>query len=918
MSAATTITARDRESNTPADQPDATGSSRPTTCRHCGLPLPARSTSPFCCSGCHAVYEAIKSAGLDDTYYSLRDLSPFAKGKPAKQSEATNLSRQLLASDRFIDESTTVLDGGNRSVSLAIDGLTCAACGWLVEQVATAQTGMHEASVNLPDSSLQLEFDPQTASLPHLLDALGRFGYELHPRKARADGASRVEKKLLTKVGVCWALAGNVMLLSFALYAGLTLDNDVALATAARWASFVLATIAVVFGGSVFFRTAAASIRMAWRNRTFVRLHIDTPISLGILGGYFNSGWATLTGRGEIWFDSITVLIAALLTARWLQVRSQRSATQAATRLLDLVPTTVRRLKTPDRNDKQGDHHLDEIGHNEVDEEDGDEVNHINNEEVEYIDAESIRVGDRVQVNPGEVVPVDGHVLTGYSSLNNAVITGESAPVRVGRGQQVFAGSVNQSSPLVIRVDQSGGATRVGKLLEWLERSRNTQAPVVQLTDRIAGIFVAVIILAAIGTAAGGALFFPDTAVNRVVALLVISCPCALGMATPLAIASANGRAARRGIYVKDGSIVEVLTHAEVVVFDKTGTLTEGDLSVVQFAGEAEALEAAAALEQYSDHPIAKAIVAAAQEADAITREHVVDQIEAISGLGILGHVNRIPVVVGKPEWIAQSAAFDSVQRNDVEAYARSGLTPVCVAMDGVVVGVIGCGDRIRPQARQEITRLRDRGLRVLLLSGDHEQVVQSVARQVGIASTDAFGGVGPEAKQAFIADLERSRRVVMVGDGTNDAAALETASVGIAVGNSNAPSLVASDIFVPAERATHIGEILEFSDRVLRLIKRNLGVSLAYNLLAGVAAILGFVTPLVAAVAMPLSSLFVVTTSVTSDPFRSSAAMPESPSGGATQPGATAGSSNTSGGLIRDSRPASVTDIQPVAEVQE
>ncbi|NND71614.1 MAG: heavy metal translocating P-type ATPase [Rhodothermales bacterium] len=809
----------------------------PLTCKHCGLALTKYPSEDFCCAGCAVAFDAIHLAGLDATYYTLRKLSDKATGVPARVSRIPELSRQQIISDRFI-ESTRLIDASHRQVCLAIDGLTCAACGWLAEQVITSRDGMWGASVNLPDSTVTFDFDPERASLGDLADSLARFGYGLHPRKDRPVGPTVQERRLLTKVGVSWAFAGNVMLLAFALYSGLTLESDPVYASAARWASFAIAAASVVYGGSVFFKTAWASLKGAVRNRTLRQLHIDTPISLGIIVGFAHSGWSTISGTGEVWFDSITVLIAALLTARWLQMRSQRTASQAASRLLDLVPSTARRIHA-----------------------DGTE---------EYVPSEELLPGDSLRVDPGEIVPVDGIVLSGQSSINNAVITGESTPVKCYPGDRLFAGATNQSTPVVLRSETSGKNTRVGQLLEWLDASDGHSARVVQAADRISGVFVITILLAAVATAVAGFFLFPMDAVHRIVALLVISCPCALGMATPLAIAVANGKAARRGIYVKDGSTVEALAGIDTVVFDKTGTLTEGDISIILMEGDTSILPQVARLEEHSNHPIANAFVNHVLHSPMpdIGDDGNVTDIEFFDGSGIRGTVAGIELIVGRPDWVARNSVVSDDMLRRTSDVAESGLTPVLIASNGGVVLLVGCGDAIRPNARREVRTLVDHGKRVVLLSGDHQAVVESVAESVGISRENAMGNVDPEGKLAFVESLLQNHRVIMVGDGVNDTTALRAADVGIAVGNENAPTLVASDIFVPASGGASIYPLILFGTRVLRLIRRNLGISLLYNIVAGTAAIMGFVTPLVAAIAMPLSSLFVVTTSLAVNPF--------------------------------------------------
>jgi Cu2+-exporting ATPase len=341
-------------------------------------------------------------------------------------------------------------------------------------------------------------------------------------------------------------------------------------------------------------------------------------------------------------------------------------------------------------------------------------------------------------------------------------------------------------------------------------------------------------------------------------------------MATPLAIAAANGKAARKGIYIKDGSTVETLARVTTVVFDKTGTLTEGNLSLVTFDGSDEMLLLAAGLEQHSQHPIARAFAEGIADRFGLDVEiPTAEAVESLPGFGLRGTVKGHRVVVGRPDWVAGQVPGSTREDFSVDEVAQSAQTPVAIAVDGQLVALAGCGDRIRPQSKSEVRKLRDRGIRVMLLSGDHPEVVRSVAAAVGISSADAHGAVGPEEKQRVIDELRRAETVMMIGDGANDAAALRSADVGVAVGNENSPCLVASDIFVPSASGATVEPLLIFGKRVLGLIRRNLALSLAYNLVAGAAAIGGFVTPLVAAIAMPLSSLFVVSTSVAVRPFK-------------------------------------------------
>ena len=477
-------------------------------CAHCGLPVgprPVRNgagAAVFCCTGCAVVHDALAGAGLGETYYRLRDLG--RKRDRVKPAAADPLQIAELDTAAFVGEHTRDAGGGRRAVELFLDGVHCAACVWLVERLPFEVDGIEEARLDLPRARLALRYAPERVRLSEVARWLSRFGYAAHP--TRQDGQARrtdAERRLLLRLGIAWALAGNVMLIAFAFYSGLDLARDPTMAAAARWMSFALAVPAVFYGGWEFFRRAWASVRLAAESRDLRRLHIDTPIALGIGVGFGHSAWATLTGRGEVWFDSITVLIAALLTARWLQLRSRRLAGDATERLLSLIPSMVRRV-------------------NEAD-------------EVEVVRVDEVRPDDLVEVPAGEPFPVDGVVARGTSAVNRAVLTGESRPEPVEAGSRVEAGATNCTAPLRVRVEAAGAATRVGKLLAWV-REGEGKAPVVLLTDRLSAFFVLGVLTLAAATAALWMHLAPAAAVPHVVALLVVTCPCALGMATPLAM----------------------------------------------------------------------------------------------------------------------------------------------------------------------------------------------------------------------------------------------------------------------------------------------------------------------------------------------------------------------------------------------
>lgn len=814
-----------------------------SACAHCGLPVGAfpvvgEDQAAFCCVGCSVVYGALRTAGLDARFYALREVDGSER-TPARLPTASTLD---LDDPTFRDQHTRPLGDGLRCTDLFVDGVHCAACVWLIERMPHVVDGVADARLDLGRGRLHLTFDSD-AQLGPMQTWLAQFGYSVSAQRATGGGATQAECALLIKMGVSWALAGNVMLLAFAFYSGLDRATDAGwMASAARWLSLGLAIPAVVYGASGFFRRAWASVRLAWRTRDPLRLHIDTPIALGIAAGFGHSAWTTAMGGTAVWFDSITVLIAALLTARWLQLRSRRIASDASERLLDLLPSTADRIGA-----------------------DG---------ATERVRASELVPGDHVVVAPHAVVPADGVVVEGTSRLDNAVVTGESRAVGVDVGDAVTAGATNLASELVVCVTTAGEDSRVGRLLGWVRDRDAARAPVVRIADRLGGAFVLAVLAISVGLAAWMlATGAPDPA-TRVAALLVITCPCALGMAVPLAVAVATGRAARAGLFVKGGAALESLTHVDAVVLDKTGTLTEGALRVaraVEFGDwpNSHPLDLAAAVEATSPHPIAHALIA--HRRNHAQSAHVATRVEATAGQGVAGMVEGCAVLVGRPSWVAAQVerGTSDIQRAAVECVA-DGFTPVAVAVDGVAACVVGLGDVVRADARAFVAEMDGAGRSVYLLSGDHPNLASGVAEELGIAPERALGGVTPEDKQAFVERLQAQGRIVaMIGDGVNDAAAIQQADVGIAVAGGTTPSKMAADVFLTRSGLAPIALLFGGAGGVMRRIRVTLAASLIYNIVGALLAVAGLVTPLVAAVLMPISSLTVVFLAVTQPTFR-------------------------------------------------
>jgi Cu2+-exporting ATPase len=486
---------------------------------------------------------------------------------------------------------------------------------------------------------------------------------------------------------------------------------------------------------------------------------------------------------------------------------------------------------------------------------------------VEEAPIEAVSMGDEVEVLAGDSIPVDGVVLAGDSCIDQSLLTGESLPIAVAEGDLVSAGAVNLGAPLRIRVHATGEATRVGRLLRMVEEGTTRRAPIVRLADRAAGWFIAGMLLLS-----GATLVFwlwrdPGAAIGNAAALLIVTCPCALGLATPLAVTVAVGRAARRGILIKGGDAIQSLAGTGTIFLDKTGTITEGRMSLVRWEGPDWAKPLAGAIEACSTHPIAAAIATACDS----TLEAV--QVKS-HARGIEGIVDGRRVLVGAGDFVREQATdLDDAFACAEERLAAEGLTPVLVAANGRIVAAAGVGDPVRDDAAVSIGQLRRSGWSIGILSGDHPDVVAAVARTVEVDPEMARGGMTPEEKLAAITQAAARGPVVMVGDGINDAAALAAATVGIAVHGGAEASLAAADIYLARPGLSPIAELIVGSRRTIATIRRNFVIAVFYNAIAASLAVTGLINPLLAAILMPVASLSVLTMSFQSRSFEAGGA---------------------------------------------
>jgi cation-transporting ATPase V len=711
-----------------------------------------------------------------------------------------------------------------RETELAVEGMSCASCAARVQRALAGQPGVGEVRVNLASGRSHVVYDPEQTSVDDLAQTLQRIGYRVGPAragKAAGDQANRREQRAwLWRVALAAPLAAAVLVLGWA-----AADDRWA-----RWASLALTVPVQFVAGWPFLRSAAERARTLGAN-------MDTLIAVGTLAAFCFSAYEIFAG-GDLYFDTAAVIVALILVGRYLEARARGAASGAVRKLLELGTEEARIV--------------------------------VEGQE-RTVPVERVRVGDLVRVRAGERIPVDGRVVAGTAAVDESMLTGESAPVENGEGDRVAGATLNLNGALTVRATAVGADTALARIVRLLEQAQSGKASVERLADRVSGVFVPVVLAIAVLTFLGWWLLGGDPTGGLIaaVAVLIIACPCALGLATPTAIMVGTGRGAALGLLINGPEILERSRRIDTVVFDKTGTLTRGELTVTDVRVAAseqrdEVLRVAAALEAGSAHPIARAIAAAnpASPPD-------VAGFAEVAGHGVEGRVGgRLAVVGGRRLIVDRGVELPAdVGRATAELEAAGG-TVVLVAWDGRARAAIGVADTPKPEAHAVVDELHGMGLQVALLTGDNARTAEAVAADLGIERV--LSEVLPEDKVAEIRGLQEEGRVVaMVGDGINDAPALAQADLGVAIETGTDVAIEAADITLMSGHLEGVLDALRLARRTYRHIVQNLGWAFAYNVAAIPLAAVGVLNPVIAAAAMALSSVSVVANSLRLRRFR-------------------------------------------------
>ena len=791
-------------------------------CFHCGEPNPK--DSPFkvnindeqqymCCPGCEAVAQTIVDSGLSSYYEHRTEVS--IKGESLIPDELQQLEHydiEQIQSD-FIKQSGDITE-----ITLTVEGISCAACAWLIEKQLRSLPGLNFINVNTTLNRAVIRWNNEQLLLSKILQQIHSIGYKAYPFQVNQQEAFYTQqvKSYLRRLGLAGLATMQVMMFAIALYSDFFSGMEEEFIHYFRWVSLLLATPVLMYSAQPFYANA-------WRNIRNKTLGMDIPISLALLGAYTASAYATMIGRGEVYFESVSMFTFLLLLGRLLELRARRKASETSSNLLRLLPSMATLVEN--------------------------ENNVISHQ---LTPAKTLIPGQIVLVKPGETIAIDGKIIDGKSNIEESMLTGEHLPVTKKRDDNVFAGTVNISSVLTIEITNVGNNTLISDIIHLQNSAQQNKPHIEVMADIVSRYFVGALLITATLTYISWSIIDPNQAFWITLSVLVATCPCALSLATPTALTCATAQLNKQGILIKQHHVLETLNKIQHIVFDKTGTLTEGNFKLLnthiyQQYDKQQCIDLAANIELNSEHPIAMAFNK--QQSQQLQLTHI----ENIPGQGLQAiwhHEDKqLHVKLG-------NAQFSQIQHP-----LPSKELLIYLTLDTELVATFELGDQIRESAAELINFCRQKHLHTSMLTGDISNKSEEVAHQLGIEHV--IKGVSPQQKLAYIQELQQSQQVMMIGDGINDAPVLAGAHVSVALASGTDIAKNSADVILLGSDLQKISALTNNAQQTSKIIKQNLGWAIGYNLIIVPLAVMGLVPPYVAVLGMSFSSLIVVSNSL-------------------------------------------------------
>ena len=807
-------------------------------CKHCaghfeGEAVIDANGNEFCCNGCKNVYAYLKSQGFGEFYSKLKKgeqnlAKPSAKHFD-KQSAGSMFSKLLRRDENspFICE-----------LEVLISGIHCPACIWLNEKALSNLEGVLELNISATTSKARVLFDERKTALEDILNLIIAIGYDPKPFNEVNGAKNSLSREYYAKLIVALACSMNIMWVAIALYSGYFEGLSLGAKKILHFAEFVLASPPVFYTASVFYRSALSALKLR-------QISMDVNVSLGILSVYFYSVYAMLSGSEQVYFDSACMLVTFIFAGKFLQTKATQKAAQELENISSLFVEQVMSVKN--------------LGNSRI----------PSISEFKPCDVSEVKSGDFVLLRSGERAMIDGVVLSGEASVDNSSINGESVPVGISKDDALLSGALCAEGSVIYKATSSFQGSFLNKLSKLLSNASFARAQIEELANKISSHFGWAILGLCVASfvfwsAANISAWSGANAFGVAISVLVIACPCALSLATPIATLVAMGTATKRSIVFKDAKVLETLAKCDIIAFDKTGTLSKANLKVVS---EQRFLpfddEALLALASASAHPISKAVASYILEKTCALspfNEGILENIQNIAGKGITATYKGIKIAGGSAAFI-ESIAFVKSLGASLADDTQDSSSEYYFMYDNKLVARFFLDDELREGAKASIKELKKMGLKVLMLSGDKQIVANKVARELGI--DESHGELNPEQKALLIKELQKSANVVMVGDGINDILALKSANVGIAMGSGASVSVGVSDVVLLRDELGDLVFALRQAKKTFKVIKENLFISLVYNALSIPLAMAGFIIPLFAAISMSFSSLLVVLNSL-------------------------------------------------------